>query len=203
MSPWRRSRAPAFTILEVVVAIAVLATLAAVLVPGIANYLESQGISSTVTTLKSIAKADTTFKTAVTFYPKRISHLGALILTTDTTSCDGLGAATPTTLFGAKNTSWLGPYFPRAVPKSGLPVPLGVINDVQQRTSAGNAAGFIELAIPNVRFDDAERLNDLVDGTAEATNADQSNSLGIVQWAVPTSQGLVTLRYRVGVAATC
>jgi hypothetical protein len=104
----------------------------------------------------------------------------------------------------ADSTGWTGPYVNRVSSKNGgFNTGIGVMNDRMVRTAANGTAGNLVITIPSVRLEDADGLNDLIDGTAEASNADLSNSLGAVQWSVPTSNLLVDLTYRWAITAPC
>lgn len=206
LSRWRRSPQAGFTIIEAIMAIAVIAILAAIVVPVFASVKDTARVVGSVRVLRALAFSDTFFLANVTKYPGRVSHLGSQIASTDTSSCSGILPSNAAVTYGANNTKWPnnGPYYFRAVSKAGgLPIGIGVINDQMLRTSNNTTAGTLDLVIPAVRLEDADDLNDLVDGTAEANNADLSNTLGIVRWTAPTAGILVDVRYRVNVSNKC
>lgn len=203
MLNFRRLRA--FTLLEVIATLAVISVLAGAAVPAIVGYLSRRGIQQTAVILSDLSTGVLAMKASgVTFYPFRLSHLGSPVLSTDTTSCSGIGAATPVTLYGAKSTNWAasagGPFFRRAISSTGFPTPMGTIIDTLYRTSNNKTAGLLPIIIRNVRIDDADELNSIVDGDAD--NADQSNSLGKLIWAAPVN-GFVDIKYNVTAANSC
>ncbi|MDQ6718263.1 MAG: type II secretion system GspH family protein [Gemmatimonadota bacterium] len=182
----------AFTLLEVVATLAVLSILAAATVPSVVAYLTRQNIEKTAAILTDLSTSIAAFRVKIARYPFRISHLGSNILGTDTTSCSGIGPATPTTTYtNLTANKWGqtngGPFNKRVIPTTGFPTPIGTIIDTIYRTgNSNNAASSLPLIIRNVRFEDAEELNAFIDGDAD--NGDRSNSAGLVQWSAPVNE---------------
>lgn len=192
--------------LEAIMAIALMAILAAIVVPILVTVDNTQRVTSSFVVMNAIAFAEANFHTAVTQYPGRISHLGTQVLSTDTTDCSGIAPSNAAVTYGNNQSKWIngGPFYYRAVSKAGgLPIGIGVINDQMLRTSNNTTAGTLDMVVPAVRLEDAEELNALQDGAAEANNADQSNTLGVVQWAAPDAANLVTVHFRVPVNNKC
>lgn len=195
-----------FSLTEVIIAVAVMAVLGAVVVPAITGYLDRSRVQKSAVVLNDLANALVNFRTTVTDSPKRLSHLSTVIASADTTDCTG---TSPTTFvaYGATNApKWTtaGPYYPKAISKTGFPLPIGIANDIVVRTSANTTAGFLKITIPNVGLSDANELNKLVDGPNDANAANQTNATGAVQWStVPSSNLLVTVTYSVPVANSC
>ena len=201
----RRRRA--FSLLEVIATLAVLSLLAGAVVPSTVAYLRRQDVAKTAVILQTLSSAIAAMKAStVNRYPFRISHLASPIRQVDTTSCSGIAPTTVVPYTAAQVTGWGisagpgGPYYNRTIPFTGLPTPIGTIIDTLYRTSANNAAGFLPLTIRNVSTDDADELNAIIDGDADA--ADGSNVLGTLRWATPVN-GLVDIKYNVTAAGTC
>lgn len=192
-----------FTLFEIVIAVAVMAVVGSLVIPALTSYLDHSRVASSAQTLQALSQSLFNFRTAVTQSPKRLSHLSTAILSTDTTSCTGV-APTTTVLYGANASRWTpnGPYYDRAISKTGFPLGIGTANDVLVRTSANTTAGFLNITIPSVSFNDAVELNNIVDGPADANQANRSNTTGAVEWGVPVAEQ-VTVTYSVPVGKSC
>ncbi len=186
--------------------VAILAILASVVVPVLATVKESEQVSGAFGKMQILQGAILTFKSNVTLYPGKLSHLGTQILSTDISSCSGIAPSASAVAYAGNNTKWAnaGPYYYRAVsPTGGLPTGIGVINDQLLRTSANNAAGTLDMIVPLVRLEIANEVNVAAGEGAEVNNADLSNSAGTIQWDKPDAANLVTLRYKVSIINKC
>lgn len=194
----------AFTLLEVIATLAVISILAGAVVPSVVAAYSRRDIERTAVILSTLSASVTAMKASgVARYPYRISHLGSPIASTDTTSCSGV-APTTLSLYAGQAANWginpAGPFFHRTIPVTGFPTPLGVVEDIMVRTTNNTTAGLLPLVIRNVRIDDADELNAIVDGDAD--NANGSNTLGKLIWAVPVN-GLVDIKYNITAANSC
>ena len=192
--------------MEIVVAVAIMALLTAVTLPTISQYLADQEIDTTASTLAALKSSISTFRATVGNSPSRLTHLTRAIINTDTTSCTGRGIATPLVQYGITNAGkWTqgAPYYPKALSVKGFPLPIGTASDTLTRTASSLTAAFLNITIRSVRFQDADALNDLVDGLADGNNANRSNTTGTVQWGVPNSTDRVDVTYSVSIGKTC
>src|SRR5688500_18482326 len=125
-----------FTIIEVIVAAAIIATLSAVVFPVVAEQIEQRRVDKAITTFKSLADAVTAFRANVGMNPGRLVHLSDPILSTDLNSC-GVAYGVP-----AANL-WAGPYYTRQIlVATGLPLSednLGRVQNTLVRTPAAVA----------------------------------------------------------------
>lgn len=193
-----------FTLMEIVVAVLLMALLGGMIIPVGAQYLDRKRSSDSLVLLVELGAALKTFRATVGNSPKRLSHLATTIVAGDTTSCTGT-APTTTLTYGATNApKWAtaGPYTFRSISKTGFPLPIGTANDVVVRTSANTAGGFLNITVPNLEFDDALEVNALADGPADPNQGDRSNTTGSIQWSAPVNER-VTLTYSVPVGKTC
>lgn len=197
-------RAHAYTLFEIVIAVAIMAVIGSLLIPVAASYLGRQNVAATANSLKEIAQDLFDFRTAITQSPKRLSHLSTPITALDTTSCTGT-APTTTVLYATNSSKWTGkgPFYDRVISRTGWVLPIGTANDVMVRTSNNTTAGFLNITIPSVSFEDAVELNTIMDGPSDANQVNRSNTTGGVQWGVPSAAEQVTLTYSIPVGNTC
>ena len=186
-----------FTITEVIVACAVLVILAAAVVPTVAGYLNRKRIKDTLATLEALGVAINSFHTTVQNWPGRLSDLTTQIVATDRTAC------TAVTYTLASRWGSGGPFFDQAIPTSGFSLPIGVANDSLERVPNSAAAGLLNIVIPNVRFQDAQAMNDITGGPGDLNQPDRSNNTGLVRWSAPSADERVTVTYGIPVNKTC
>ena len=84
-SRWMMARGgrPGFTLIEVLIAAAIIAALSAIVFPVVAEQVERRRVDSAVTTLKDLADAVTAFRVNVGMNPGRLVHLSGPITSTD------------------------------------------------------------------------------------------------------------------------
>ena len=192
----RRARAYAcrpagFTVIEVIVATAIIAALSAVIFPVVAEQIERRRVDSAITTLKSLADAVTAFRVNVGMNPGRLVHLSGPILNTDFNSC-GVAYGTP-----AAN-AWAGPYYTRRLLQTaGLPLSednLGRVQNTLVRSPAGVATpGSLAFQVTGIPLEKVTEIEAGVDGDNIATT-------GRVRWTTPAdANGHVTMSYHVAV----
>jgi general secretion pathway protein G len=170
---------PGFTLVELLVVLAVIVILAAVIVPQAVRSADRARIEAAATSLKNISDAIKAFGADVKKLPGDLRHL-VQPLSAGQRSCSGQPYS------GTERNSWAGPYLDRLVPATGLPVSVGTaLLPIVPDTATNNA----RVQVANALEEDAIALNDLVDG-------DGDRGAGTVRWTVPDSRGLVTLYYQ-------
>lgn len=193
-----------FSMLEMVVAMAILVVLGAVMVPSSIQYLRAKDIQNTALVLNELADSAKSFKAVITQYPGKLSHLSTPILTGDLSSCSGI-APSPSTAddYGATNfPKWINPFWRVVIPTQGFRLPIGTANDQMIRTSNNTTAGFLQIIIPNVPYDIALDMNVEMDGPNDPISS-RSSTTGMIRYGVPSSAELVQLTYSISVAKTC
>lgn len=197
-------RRQGFSMLEMVVAMAIIVVLGAVMVPSSIQYLREREVMATAATLNQLADSAKSFKTVITQYPGKLSHLGTKILTADLSSCSGIAPSPSSAVtYGATNAAkWINPFWNVVIPTQGFRLPIGTANDQMIRTSNNTTAGFLQIVIPDVPYDIALDLNAEMDGPNDPI-ASRSSTTGIIRYGVPSSQELVQLTYNIAVAKTC
>jgi prepilin-type N-terminal cleavage/methylation domain-containing protein len=197
-----------FTLLEIAVAAAIMAMLAAVTAPYLIEFIDKQRAQTTADKLSALATGVAAFAAAVhtaagtaTTYPGKISELANVIVTNSTVTHNSCGSGAVIGTFNAAAlTSWntSGPFVTFMVNATGYVTPLGTVSDSMVRTPATTATvGTLQLRMPAVDADDATELDRLVDGS-------DGSGAGIVRWtANATNDNTVDLRYYMPIAARC
>lgn len=176
----RARRRSGFTLVEILVVLAVGLLLAAAFVPAMIGWLDRTRIDESAASLAGIAVAAASMWRDTGRYPGSLSHLTTPIAVGQTDIC---GAT-----FGAAAANWAGPYLNRFVPTTGLPLPIGVARDVLTRIDPP-PAWLLVVSIDDVSHEDAVALNRKVD-------ADDSATAGAVRWGTITD-GAVVLDYMI------
>jgi len=195
-----------FTLMEVVVALAVILVLAAVAVPSLAGYLDQKNVETTATQLATVR--DAIYNTAagnVAFWQrvtKGISKLSQLsgVINTGAFPAVGAGNSCHNAFAAGDVTRWnsFGPFvnFPISS-TTGLVTPIGIAADTVTRIPFSAAAGNVRINFLNsVLLSNATLLDGVVDGG-------DGNATGVVQWVTPAVNGFVTMYYFVAVSAVC
>jgi prepilin-type N-terminal cleavage/methylation domain-containing protein len=186
-----RGGRPGFTLIEVLIAAAIIAALSAIVFPVVAEQVERRRVDSAVTTLKSLADAVTAFRVNVGMNPGRLVHLSGPITSTDLNSC-GAAYGTP-----AAN-SWAGPYYTKQLlSETGLPLSednLGRLQNVFVRAPVGvSTPGSLAMQVTGIPLEKVTEIDAAVDGDGGVTT-------GRVRWTTPVdANGHVTMSYHVAI----
>lgn len=171
---------PGFTLIEVIVAVAVVLLLAAAVVPNLAGVLDRGRVDAAAESLQALTDAMTEMRADNQDWPGRLSHLAWPITTSDKNICGN-------TYANGKVGNWAGPYIDRTVPATGVPIGIGVARDSLVRQLVSGNDGYLIVEVTGVAEEDAIALNAKVD-------ADNDAGGGTVRWTAPSST-LVTLQY--------
>jgi prepilin-type N-terminal cleavage/methylation domain-containing protein len=192
-----------FTLIEVVVALAVILVLAAVAVPALTGYLDQKSVEASATQLATVrdalfnpAAGAIAFRQKVGSNAGRLSHLSAPIFDKNAGYLNSCGVQYNK---AANNWDGSGPFVNFHIdPAFGMASPIGTADDQLARNQPGAPPGTtLRIRFLNaVEVGQAELLDQLVD-------ASNGNATGIVQWVLPAVSGKVTLYYFVTVDATC
>jgi type II secretory pathway pseudopilin PulG len=185
----------------VVVAALIVAMLAAVTTPSLLGFIDRQRAQTTADKLASIGAGVAAFKAAVltggagtNTYPGRISELTNLITTSTVTSINSCGTA----FTNGAVTTWsaTGPFLTFFIPNTGYVTPIGTINDATVRVPNSATVGVMKIQIPNVGQEDANALDQIVDGGDGGTT-------GVVQWIAFAGGNTSMLSYLIPLANKC
>ena len=176
-----RSRRNGFTLPEVLVTVAIVAVLAAVVVPAVTQQIGRADAPTFDASVNSLRTAITSFVSDVRAFPGQVDHLQADIQTTDFSlfeDGDGTGAPTYT---NAQTGRWRGPYDNSGVVTGviGLGMDWTTTNLLMDSTNYL----VVEITRTGATEVDAEELDDAVDGGNGAT-------VGLVRWEVGTAPAL-------------
>lgn len=191
-----------FTLVEVTVALMIVLILAAVTIPSLISSSDFQDIKDTRDRLVELKNAvsnasNTGFYDKVAMYPGRLSELSQPIVASNAgyvNSCGGQFA-------GAQVTSWnnAGPFIDTFIPTTGMPVPIGVVDNVLVRNPTTATAGTLAFRILAVPTPEATELDYLID------NSD-GNAAGSLRWVTPSATagaGYADISYLMSIAAKC
>jgi prepilin-type N-terminal cleavage/methylation domain-containing protein len=195
-----------FSLIEVVVALAVILILAAVALPSLTGYLDQKRIDATAVQLAAIR--DALYNPAGTGFNQlvgntnagRLSELDSVIISGNANYATGTDDSCGGTFSGGQRTNWIarGPFTTyNSERATGMMFPIGMAEDSLTRIPNSANPGVLRLTFLTVSLADA----DLLDETIDAGNG---NASGIVQWtpAAPAS-GVVTMYYLVTINNDC
>lgn len=172
---------PGFSLIEIVIAAAIILVLAGVIIPQLSTYFDQQRISDTATSLGAVRDAITDktvgYFAKVGVNPGRVSQLSnrptANNAAIDDNSC---GAQ----VSGAQQTNWdnNAPFVQFLIPRSGLPTPIGTAEDTLNRVPPSATVGVTRIVFKTVDLIDVTALDTYVDGGDGAAT-------GAIQWTTP------------------
>ena len=180
-APPRRTPSRGFTLVEVIVALAIMVMIAATVMPSVIGTIDRERQQRAYDTIVALIEAMDDYRADVGFYPRNLSYLTTPVVGTDQNSC---GQAIGNTRAGL----WQGPYDDRAIPTTGLPVFVGTTQNTLVRTpTTGGPNPTLAMRISDVLLIDAEALDIMFDGAVSSTT-------GLIRWGAVTD-GRVTLEY--------
>lgn len=170
----RRSERRGFTLAEVLVTLAIIAIMAAVLLPALNSQISKGEVGRLASDLTNIQTAAQAFLSDVHRYPQTTAEL----TTTATGGLDINGVAIPSTL----TAKWKGPYLSRDVLASTGSG--GTISTTFATvTPSGGSVAFLTINVTNIASSDWANIEAILDeGTTGATS-----STGVIRYATANS----------------
>ena len=156
-----------FTLVEILVVLAVILALAAVVIPQVAGRARSATPTAVISSISTLTNAVGQFKADVRRYPQRLEWLGS----TSGSPTDICGNTIPAGLLDR----WRGPYIQRQVANG---VPAGdatVVNLLERDDPATTTVSSLILKAVDVTQDAAEAIDREIDGTIDL-------NAGTVRW---------------------
>lgn len=194
-----RSGRGGFSVLEVMVSVAIIVTLAVVIVPSVDLLIEKARMDLIEDTLRKLEDGITAFRTKVTTNPGRLSHLSTPITTADASPCAAYNNQEVAAWAGTPPSG--GPYVNELFPNGPFKIgTFGMAQNILVRnpTTQGGLQRFhfLSYEITGVTKSDAVEINERIDGSADLDSTEPNNLTGTIQWNNPDSQGFVTVTYR-------
>ncbi|MGH7636469.1 MAG: type II secretion system protein [Gemmatimonadaceae bacterium] len=178
-----RQRARAFTLVEVIVALAVMLILAAVAVPQLGGYLDQKRIEETAELMVEIRDGLISFATEVGDNAGQLSYLSAPIVNGDEDLCAN-------SYNGQERGDWVdgGPYVNFVIDAAaGLATPIGQVENDLFRTTVGGTWLWITWN-NTATLADAQAFDLYVDGALNGT-------AGTVRWSPQAGTDMATVNY--------
>jgi prepilin-type N-terminal cleavage/methylation domain-containing protein len=167
-----------FTLAEILVALALIALLAAVLLPTVAGQILKGDASRVAEDLNAVRSGIEQFLADVHRYPGKYSQLSTTIKTG--THADINGATIATGLA----SKWNGPYVSKDTTNSTVPTGFGgTITNTFSKTANTNGVDYVTVSITGIDSLDFLRLDTQVDGTANPV-------AGLLRWVTGTTRYL-------------
>ena len=178
--PSRRRKG--FSLAEILVALAILAALAAVLIPAVAGQISKSDATRTIQDITAIRTGIEQFVADVHRYPGKVSHLANLITTAQ---MDVNNATYPQSLVNR----WKGPYLGRDTLPGGYQTGFGaVVRDSLVRLTFQAGVNYATVVIAGITQTDFNRIDIEVDGAVDATS-------GMLRWVTGGGSGVDTVKY--------
>lgn len=169
-----------FTVVEVLVALAITALLGALVVPAILASVDRARVDAAEESLGAIADAVNLFADRVQEHPRQMTQLVIPITTGMTDICGGAYT-------NGDVGQWGGPYLDRAIPSAGVPIGIGTVQNTFTSRADPSGIDYLQPVVNGVLVEDAQALDNRVDG------GDGINS-GAIRWTV-TGGGFATVFY--------
>jgi prepilin-type N-terminal cleavage/methylation domain-containing protein len=170
------------TLAEVLIALAIVATVAAVLIPAVTSQLRRGQSASTASSLANFRDAIVAYRSNVLDYPRTLSQLTNALTVTATDACANV-------LSAAQRNAWRGPYMTQNV-SGNVTVGDATLLDTLIRnpaTDAGTPPGTLILRAINVDSAVAADIDLQFDGTLNF-------AAGTILWS---NAGLDTLKFNI------
>lgn len=182
------------SLIETLVAVSLIVALATAFLPNLLASTDRARAQSSALVLEELTDAITTARFDNQDWPALLSHLTVGITTEDANICGELYRA-------GKVNNWDGPYHDRVLPSTGLPLPIGTVNDTLVRViisgdagppggggGGGGAVALLKIVVEDVAVEDARELNRVVD-------ADDDPAAGTIRWSGLSGGGLTTVEW--------
>lgn len=177
-------------LVEALVALAILALLAAVLIPTLKSQLDKSEVSAVVANLQAIREAVLAYRENVGFYPQELVQLATRPGVNDVTTNNSCGAETP----DANIARWRGPYIAQSLTASGIPSGEVTIRNTLVRSPVDATDSNLPEGTLRVEVADAyNSANHAFVGDVERAFDGSSNDLstGAIRWTPSEPLGIV------------
>lgn len=159
----RRQSSRGFTLPEVLVTIAIVATLAAVLLPALNNQLSKGDAGRLTSDLVAVQTAVGAFTSDVRRYPLDLTDLKTKPASGD---LDILGSAYGSTLIN----KWRGPYLSKDLSSSNLPTGYGSTIQGTFTSSTYNGIQYLTISVSPMTENEFNNIDQIIDETANSSS---------------------------------
>lgn len=185
-------RSGGFSVVEMVVTLAIIAILMAALLPTISRRVSDSGITALAESLEALRASIQRFKAHTGEYPGELSQLKVRPVNGNRL-CGG-------TMGLAASNAWKGPYVASTMGDVGVGIPTGdwVIDDALVRIPASGAdTGRLYMQMQGMKLEDANLLNNAVDGAASEIPPQSAglDTAGVITWTSISAASTTTARY--------
>lgn len=171
-----------FTLAEILVALALMALLAAVLLPTVAGQVLKGDAGRVVQDLEAVRAGSERFLTDIRRYPGRYSDLSRAITVANT---DILGNA----YNSGQVSKWKGPYITKDTIDASVETGFGGrITNVFMSVTNTNAVPYLTIVVTGVTGPDADRIDEQIDGPTASPR-----TTGLLRWV--SGGGVDSLKY--------
>lgn len=174
----RALRLIGFTLAEILVALALIALLAAVLLPTVAGQILKGDASRVAQDLEGVRAGISQFVADVHRYPGKYSDMSKLITTTDT---DINGAVYSSGL----TKQWSGPYIGKDTINGVVPTGFGgtILNEFGKAANT-NLVQYVNVRIIGIAAADFDKIDQQIDGPSN--NSTQAQNTGLLRFITGT-----------------
>ena len=167
------TRPAGFTLAEILVALALMALLAAVLLPTVAGQILKGDSGRVVQDLEAVRSGAEQFLTDIRRYPGRYTDLSTAITTART---DILGNTYSAAMVG----KWKGPYVTKDTLNASVETGFsGRINNTFARFTHTNAVQYLTVVVTGITGTDFDRIDEQVDGPSVSP---AGRTTGLMRW---------------------
>jgi len=189
-----KSRRRGFTLAEVLVTVAIVAIVAAVVVPAVTQQVTKADVPAFNSSVNGLRTAITSFVSDVRRIPGQVDHLQSLIATTDyeiSTDGDGTNGVPLAPRYTASNVArWRGPYDNTGSTTGTIALGYGWSTTNVLYDSLGYVV--VELSKANADSSDANELERAIDAAAVGSN--QTGTIRYLIGAAPALNPANTIR---------
>lgn len=180
--PGRARTRRGFTLAEILVALALMALLAAVLLPTVAGQVLKGDAGRVVQDLEAVRAGSERFLTDIRRYPGRYSDLSAAITVANT---DVLGNV----YTNGQVTKWGGPYVTKDTISASVETGFGGrITNAFDTVTNTNAVPYLTVVVTGITGPDADRIDEQIDGPSA-----NPRTTGLLRWV--SAGGVDSLKY--------
>lgn len=187
-----RSSRQGFTLAELLIALAIMAILASIVVPGVVNRLRKAEAAAVIDTIKNIRQSILAYRDNVGRYPFELQQLQAKPGTGAISSLDICSGALPVSGINA----WRGPYLAQRITSSGLRIGNAtLLDDLTRQPANANTQpdGFLRLTVTEIEQEIADEVEISFDGGSGDLTT------GAVTWTAVPGSGYGTLLFHIAI----